>query len=204
MDAALLEQAAGTVVVTALAAAPGHDYRAATDHGVRHFAELADASGVDVEVVAAPDARFEAAQAALRRARLLVLPGGSPARLLEALTSTGADAVVSEVLDGGGVVLGASAGAMVLGGWTVLPDRGNEVVRGLAVVPNVVVLPHYTGGQHDWVAALTAVVRARTALLGLPEESGVVLADGCLTAVGRHASTLVGDRVLDVGSSRPW
>jgi hypothetical protein len=118
MDAGLLRRAGGPVVVTALAGAVGREYRTANDNGVRHFRALGA-----TDVVAAPDAREDPAGAleALRRARLLVLPGGSPARLLDALRSTGVDRVVTDLLAAGGVVSGSSAGAMVLCGWTVLP-----------------------------------------------------------------------------------
>jgi DNA end-binding protein Ku len=143
MDAELLRRAGGPVVVTALAGAVGREYRTANEHGVRHFRALGAA-----EVVAAPDAREDPAGAleVLRRARLLVLPGGSPARLLEALRSTGIDRVVADLLADGGVVSGSSAGAMVLCGWTVLPDRpGPAVERGLGIAPDLLVLPHWSG-----------------------------------------------------------
>lgn len=77
MDAELLAAAGGPVVVTALAGAPGADYRTASANGVRHFTSLA---GPGVTVLAAPDVRDDPAAAldCLRTARLLVLPGGSP------------------------------------------------------------------------------------------------------------------------------
>ncbi len=83
------------------------------------------------------------ALAALRRARLLVLPGGSPSRLLAALQDTAVGELVATLLADGGVVSGSSAGAMVLCDWTVLPDRrgpqGTVVERGLGLVPDLLV-----------------------------------------------------------------
>lgn len=188
MDAELARLADGPVVVSALAGTPGADYRTATANGVRHFSALTEAP-----VVAAPDAREQpkAALEALRSARLLVLPGGSPTRLLQALTATGVEQVLLDLLADGGVVMGSSAGAMVLCAWTVLPDSGRRVVAGLGAVPGALVLPHYSGGQADWLRAVDAAVPDSTVVLGLPEESGVLLADGRITAVGRSASTLV-------------
>ena len=193
MDADLLLRAGGPVVVSALAGEVGRDYRTATEHGVRHFRSLGAA-----EVVAAPDAREdpEGALAALRRARLLVLPGGSPSRLLDALRATGVDQVVVDLLADGGVVSGSSAGAMVLGGWTVLPDRRTggapAVVPGLAVVPDVVVVPHWSGsGRADWLEALAATVPDDVVVLGVPEQSGVLVEDGRLSSVGSAATTLL-------------
>lgn len=197
MDAALVALAGGRVVVTALAGTPGADYQTATAHGVRHFL----AAGAD-DVVAAPDVRDRGddAVAVLRTARLLVLPGGSPARLLTALQSTPVGQVVADLLADGGVVMGASAGAMVLCDWTVLPGQDLQVVPGLGLVPDVVVVPHWTGGSEDWLSAIETSVPAHVAVLGVPEESGVVAVDGTFTAVGRSATSSVRDgRVLGIG-----
>lgn len=198
MDAALVARADGPVVVSALAGAVGREHDTANDNGVRHYRAL----GADV--VAAPDVRVdpEGALAALRGARLLVLPGGSPARLLAALQTTGVGDVVRDLLADGGVVSGSSAGAMVLCDWTVLPDRGLAVERGLGVVPGTLVLPHWSGGREDWLTAVRASVPDGTRLLGLPEQSGVVLEGGRTTAVGQSPTALLDTgRVLAVGET---
>lgn len=188
MDAELVGLVPGPVVVTALAGAPGREYDTANRNGVRHYR----AAGAD-DVVAAPDVRSdpEGALAALSRARLLVLPGGSPARLLEALVSTPVGDLLRRLLAAGGGVMGSSAGAMVLGGWTVLPERGPVVRPGLGVVPEVLVLPHWSGGRADWLRAVDAAVPADTVVLGLPEESGVLVQGDAWTAVGRSPSRLL-------------
>lgn len=205
MDADLLERAGGRgarVVVTALAGTPGQDYRTATAHGVSHFRAI---GGTDV--VAAPDVRDDrdAALEAIRSAELLVLPGGSPSRLLSALRSTPVGDLVGEVLARGGVVMGASAGAMVLCPWTVLPDRsgpeGFALAEGLGLVEELSVVPHWSGGSSrgDWLRALAST---GTAVLGLPEESGVVVEGDRLTPVGRTPTALVDEgRVLGLGET---
>ena len=206
MDTDLARRAGGRVVVTALAGTVGHDYRTATDNGVRHFRAVGAS-----EVVAAPDAREDpvGALAALRTADLVVLPGGSPSRLLEALLQTGAGDVVAERLGAGAAVMGSSAGAMVLGAWTVLPDRrgaaGMQVVRGLGLVPGVLVVPHWSGGSSrgGWLRAIEDEVPDDVVVLGVPEESGVVVDEAGLAAVGRSATTLVRvERELALG--RTW
>lgn len=180
------------VVVTALAGAPGREAQTAEQHGVEHYRSLG------THAVAAPDARHdpEGALAALRAADLVVLPGGSPSRLLEALRQTPVGAWLVEAVSGGVAVSGASAGAMVLCGWTVLPDQtgphGIAVVPGLGLVDDVVVVPHWSGGgsRADWLRAIVASVPENTEVLGLPEESGVFLLDGRLTAVGQAPTHL--------------
>lgn len=205
MDLALLEHVDGPIVVTALAGEVGQDYRTASDNGVRHFRALG-ASGV----VAAPDVREQPVEAlaVLRTAELLVLPGGSPSRLLTALTASPVGQLIRELLERGGSVMGASAGAMVLCPWTVLPDRrgpqGMAIVPGLAVVDGVLVVPHWSGGSSrgDWLRSIDDGLPDGVQVIGLAEESGVLVEDGVLTAVGKAPMALVGlDREVPVGQS---
>jgi cyanophycinase-like exopeptidase len=205
MDLDLVRRSAGRVVVTALAGAPGRDYETATANGVRHF--LALGAG---DVVGAPDARDDPATAleVVRSARLLALPGGSPSRLLTALRQTGLADVIAALLADGAVVMGASAGAMVLCPWTVLPDRRSRgalaVEPGLGLTGDVLVVPHWSGGSSrgDWLRAIEATVPAGTTVLGIPEESGVLVEGPLLTAVGRSATRLLHEgRDLEPGDS---
>jgi cyanophycinase-like exopeptidase len=114
---------------------------------------------------------------------LLVLPGGSPSRLLAALAPH-RDALAA-ALARGVAVSGASAGAMVLCRWTVLPEGGRpRVVDGLGLVPVDLVLVHFSGGS-GWLDVARAVLPPDAVVLGLPERSGAVLRpDGTLEAAG--------------------
>lgn len=203
MDARVVRRASGgaaggaapvRTVVVALAASPGPEHDTASRHAVEHYRRL----GCDA--VAAPDARTDPAGAvnALRGAELVVLPGGSPARLLVALLETPVGDVLRVLHATGCSVSGASAGAMVAAGWTVLPDQRGEhgpaVVPGLALVPGVAVVPHWSGGSSrgEWLRALAAGAPGGTQVLGLSEESGVLVDGGTVTALGRSATRLVG------------
>lgn len=211
MDARVVRRAAGgpapvRTVVVALAAAPGREHDTAAANGVGHYRRL----GADA--VAAPDARDDpdAARAAVDGAGLVVLPGGSPSRLLAGLQETGLDQALRRAAARGAVLSGSSAGAMVLGGWTVLPDRrgpeGPAVVPGLAVVPRVVVVPHWSGGSSrgDWLRAVAAAAPPDAVVLGVPEESGVLVGDRALTALGREPTEVVGrGERLEPGRSVP-
>jgi cyanophycinase-like exopeptidase len=194
MDLDLVRRAGGRVVVTALAGEPGRDYATATANGVRHFRAVGAG-----DVVGAPDAREDPTGAldAVAAARLLVLPGGSPSRLLAALNSTGMAEAIAALLDDDAVVMGASAGAMVLCPWTVLPDRRSggdlAVERGLGLTGDLLVVPHWSGGSSrgDWLRSIDAATPATTSVLGIPEESGVVVEGDVLTAVGTTPTRLV-------------
>lgn len=206
MDAELVRRAGGRVVVTALAGSPGRDYQTATANGVRHFRGL----GVN-DVVGAPDARVDPAAAAqaVRSARLLVLPGGSPTRLLAALTGTAVGELLVALLADGGTVLGSSAGAMVLCPWTALPDKRSPgtlaVEPGLGVAPGLFVVPHWAGGSSrgDWLRAAESVLPPDTVILGIPEQSGVLFHAGTLTAVGSSPTRLVRE-ALDLAPGETW
>jgi hypothetical protein len=182
MDLDLVRRAGGRVVVTALAGEVGRDYDTATANGVRHFRAVGAG-----DVVGAPDAR-EDARAALEviaSARLLVLPGGSPTRLLRALEETAmAEAIAA------------------------LPDRRSggslAVEPGLGLVGDLLVVPHWSGGSSrgDWLRSIEAAVPSSTTVLGIPEESGILVEGDVLTAVGRSATRLLHEgRELEPGDS---
>ena len=103
---------------------------------------------------------------------LVVLPGGSPQRLLDALDPHAA--LLRDAVDAGVAVSGASAGAMVLCRWTVLPGSRVRAAEALAVVEVDLVLPHYRGGT-GWLGAARDVLPADAVVLGLPERSGAVV-----------------------------
>ena len=110
---------------------------------------------------------------ALADSELLVLPGGSPDRLLEALLSHTAS--LRAAIARGMVVSGSSAGAMVLCSWTVLPGRVLRVVPALGLAAVDLVVPHYRGGASSWADAAWPALPTGAVVLGLPERSGVVV-----------------------------
>jgi cyanophycinase-like exopeptidase len=186
MDAELValaqERRPGPVVIATLAGAPGREYDTAGANGVRHF------TGLGARAISAPDARTEpaAAESAWRSASLLVMPGGSPARLLSALRSTGFDRLLVELLDQGTGVMGASAGAMVLCARTWLPERGS-VEDGLGLIPGALVLPHW-----DARRAPPQGLGDGVSVLGIPEQSGVLCVGGTpIRSMGAGLSTAI-------------
>lgn len=184
MDAQLLARAPGPVAVIALASPQGEAYRRTNTQGVIHFRRLG------AEAFAVPDPREADLGTRLDGVGLVVLPGGSPARLLQALDVTGLGEVLSAHVAAGGAVMGASAGAMVLGSWTLVPDDGFRVAPGLGLVPGVVVVPHWDGPRADWLKTLDAEVD-KALVLGIPEESGILSEEGRLTALGRRPTHAV-------------
>jgi cyanophycinase-like exopeptidase len=183
MDRAVLALTGpGPVVVLASAAAQGREYATAGRNAVHYY------TGLGAEVSVAPDPREDllGAVEAIRTAVLVVLPGGSPARLVEALVQTALGAAVAAAPG----ISGASAGAMVLCATTVLPDVAEHpLVPGMAVVPDCLVLPHFAGSMR-WIEPGHEGPRL---VLGLPECSGVIITDRTFTAVGARSTTAFTD-----------
>ena len=187
MDEALLGLAPpGPVVVVPLASERGGDYERTGAKAARYFREL----GADV--VVAIDARRDAESAAeaVGTAGMVVLTGGSPRRLRDALVESGLGDHIRARRDAGALVMGSSAGAMVACATTLLPQwRGTpNVGPGLGLVTGYVVVPHFDGKRSAWVRAGLV---AEPTVLGIPECSGVVVDGGELRALGVAAATVI-------------
>ena len=187
MDSVLLSLApSGPVVVVPLASEPGADYRRTGENASAYFTDLG------AEVVVAPDARRapEEAAAAVDSAGMIVLTGGSPRRLRDALVGSGLDDRIRERQRDGVLVMGSSAGAMVACATTLLPQwRGDPSTGpGLGLVTGRVVVPHFDGKRGGWVRAGLSV---EPVVLGIPECSGVVVAGANMTAVGVEPATVI-------------
>ena len=191
VDRLLLTRSPGPVMLMPLASKPGFEFRTTAAEGAAWYRKL---GAVRVDVI--PDVRTEpagldAARTMLATAALVVLPGGSPARLLDGLTEIGLDSALSEVLDRGGAVSGASAGAMVLCEQTILPETSPpRIAPGLGIVSGVFVIPHYRGGAPSWIAALEQPPALPA--LGIPECTGVLAEGGELRWIGPAPAVLIG------------
>ncbi len=196
MDGDLLEGGpAGPVVILLGAATPGDDH----DRAARRASSYYGTWDREVVVTPHPQVDSDACAEAVGAAAVVVLPGGSPSRLLDSLLLEGglvADAVRG-VLDRGGSVSGASAGSMVLCDRVVLPDRDGDVVDGLGLVPGLA-LPHYSGAAGSWTDA-SAPEGPRW---GLPECGGVLVVDGTVRATGAGTPVLLrGVEAVELGRS---
>jgi hypothetical protein len=194
MDRAVLSLVgSGPVVVLPSAAGQGRDYDKAGANAVAYYADL----GATVSVATDPRLDLGAAVEALREAVLVVLPGGSPARLVEALVETALGAVLAAVP----AISGASAGAMVLCATSVLPDIAEHPrVPGCGIVPDALVVPHFAG-SFRWVDPERDSSSLPRLVLGLPECSGVILTEGRFLASGACRSARAGRHLRDVGPS---
>lgn len=199
MDLELVREAPdGDVVVVLGAATPGADHARAASRARRYYADLVRRR---VVVTPHPEVDLDECLQAVAEAGLVVLPGGSPSRLLDVLRADGGR--LADALTGAhrsGVALsGASAGAMVLCERTVLPDRRTgatgepTVAVGLGLVPGLA-LVHDDGRDRRGWRDPDDLDGLRW---GLPEAGGVLVHEGSVRAVGQG-----GPRVLLGGRSR--
>ena len=189
MDTAMLlgpDGDARRVLVAPFAGRPGREREVAAGNARRWYLGL---GAQDVAVALEESGAFAEA---LVNAELLVLPGGSPARLLEALTPH--VELLRSASARGMAISGSSAGAMVLCRWTVIPGAVQRVAAALGLVPVDLVVPHYRGWG-GWLDAALPVLPPDPVVLGLPERSGVVVRpDGSWVPVGVDLVTALAPR----------
>lgn len=161
--------------VAPLACPPGPEYRMAADNGATYLHAL----GVDdVRMAPEPNLSVDAAVHAIVDADIVFIPGGSPARARRRAFGTAIGAALRAHVAAGGTVVGASAGAMLLGEHMLVPGDDMHVRPGLGLVPDVLVLPHYGGSRMPVLARVVEQVGDIATILGVPSCCGVLFADG--------------------------
>ena len=154
------------------AAAPDRNHQRAGANGQRWFASLGARDIAVVPLIDRASADEPAVVAALREARLIYLLGGFTHYLAQSLTGSQAWAALLTAYAAGAVVAGSSAGAMVLCGHYLHPER-NTVLAGLGLVPGALVIPHHNSFGASWAPRLAAQHSAIT-LLGIDDRTALI------------------------------
>jgi len=175
--------------------------------GVEHFTRLG-ARRVGLMVLNWSHAEDPTNVAEVETADLVYLSGGKPARLLAALEGSPLWRGVLLARRRGGWIVGASAGAMALGDWSLVhgPSDGDGTPTtwtiGLGILQGMAVVPHYD----RWSEAerLMEEIAASCAVFGISEDSAILLDErhgralgagpSCLRAGGRATWFQAGDR----------
>jgi cyanophycinase len=181
---------AAPIRIIPTAAAPDDNHERAGSNGVRWFRGLGAEDVLSVPLVDRASANDATVARSLRTARFIYLLGGFTDYLGRTLKGSLAWQAVLEAYRDGAVVAGSSAGAMVLC-QVYFDPRAGQVVEGLALVPDSLVLPHHNTFGKGWAARLRELVPAVT-LIGIDEQTGM-LNDGereSWSAYGAGAVTL--------------
>jgi cyanophycinase len=170
------------------AAAPDNNHRRAGNNGVRWFQSLGAKDVVSLPLIDQPSANDGEIAKSLRNAKLIYMLGGFTGYLGETLKGSVAWEAVLESHQNGAVIAGSSAGAMVMCEFYYDPSQG-QVVEGLNLVPNSIVLPHHNTFGRSWASRLLEI--SQLTLIGIDEQMGMIDdGAGTWTVHGRGNVTL--------------
>ncbi|MDP9071186.1 MAG: Type 1 glutamine amidotransferase-like domain-containing protein [Actinomycetota bacterium] len=189
-DGELLEASGvAEVLVLPTAAAYEHPERA-VESATRWFEGLG-ATVRGLMVLGRHDAEEPANADAVRDARFIYLGGGSPLHLRSVLKDSAVwDALVA-AWQGGAVLAGSSAGAMVLTDPMVDP-RGGAFTVGLGLVAQLAVIPHHDSWSPDKAKRTIDLAQRGLPVVGIDERTALIR---------RHGG---GWTTAGVGSVRVW
>jgi cyanophycinase len=180
-DLKAIESAGGfeaPIRIIPTAAAPDNNHQRAGNNGIRWFQSLGAKDVLSLPLIDKVSSNDESLAKSLREAKLIYMLGGFTGYLGETLKGSAAWEAVMEAFRGGALVAGSSAGAMVMCEFYYDPSRG-QVVGGLNLVPNAIVLPHHNTFGKSWAPKLTKQIPDIT-LIGIDEQTGM-LDDGAQT-----------------------
>ena len=153
------------------AAAPDNNHQRAGTNGIRWFHSLGAKDVVSLPLIDKVSANDEGIAKSLREAKLIYMLGGFPGYLGETLKGSTAWEAMREAYHGGAVVAGSSAGAMVMCESYYDLNQG-QVVQGLNLVPDSIVLPHHNTFGKSWASRLLEIVQIT--LIGIDEQTGMI------------------------------
>ncbi len=137
------------------------------------YAELGAPHGYVVPIIDQQSANDPVNYRRLANASLIYIGDGNIKRLIEALDGTSAIDAIAAAFDGGAVIAGASAGAMLLGRWGVSTEQG-KISPGWGWISDALIVPHYSAERTPYVRA--ALQRYPDAIaLGIPDEVALAL-----------------------------
>ncbi|HET6598132.1 MAG TPA: Type 1 glutamine amidotransferase-like domain-containing protein [Anaerolineales bacterium] len=165
------------ICIIPTAAAPDNNHERAGNNGIRWFQSMGAKDVSSLPIIDKASANDESIARSLREAKLIYMLGGFTGFLGETLKGSAAWQAALEAYANGAVVAGSSAGAMVMCEFYYDPSRG-QVVDGLNLVRNAIVMPHYDTFGKSWASRLLEI--PRVTLIGIDEQTGM-LDDGAGT-----------------------
>jgi cyanophycinase len=171
-DRTLLEASGGDEVVVVPTAAAFENPAHIVERAVVWFTSLG-ARARELPVLTRGDGLSEEHIEAVRTAKFVYLPGGSPMHLRSVLKdSPFYDAMIAMFMDGG-VLAGSGAGADVLCD-PMVDTRGGAFTVGLGLVPGLAVIPRVNTWSHDKVHRTVELAPAGVAVVGVPEATALI------------------------------
>lgn len=188
-DAELLAASDGTEVAVLPTAAAFENPDRAVATATSWFERLG-ATVRNVRVLQHRDALDPANVDAIRSARFIYLAGGSPLHLRSALKETPLWDALVDAWEGGAVVAGSSAGAMVLCD-PMVDQRGGAFTLGLGLLSGVAVVPHHDTWSEEKVHRTQQLAPKGLVVAGVDERTALVRdGDGRWTIEGAGEVTI--------------
>jgi cyanophycinase len=201
-DLKAIERAGGfeaPIRILPTAAAPDNNHQRAGNNGVRWFQSLGARDVLALPLIDKMSANNESLAKSLREAKLIYMLGGFTGYLGETLKGSAAWEAVLQAYDAGAVIAGSSAGAMVMCEFYYDPNRG-QVVDGLNLVKNSIVMPHHNTFGKRWASRLLEIPAVM--LIGIDEETGMLNDEAqTWTVHGAGSVTLYRDRQVEIHPS---
>jgi cyanophycinase len=154
--------------------------------GMAHFRALG-AQVTPVMLLTREDAHDQQVLAELRDADMYYFSGGNPEHVIEVLRDTPAWQIIRAGYMAGAVLAGCSAGAMMLGGYTlsvraVMRGQPPRWLPALGVAPGIVLMPHFDRvadyASAEMFRAILATAPPGTTLVGVDEDTALVYVPG--------------------------
>lgn len=198
-DLKAIERAGGfdaPIRIVPTAAAPDNNHQRAGNNGVRWFQSLGAKDVISLPLIDKISANDESIAKSLREAKLIYMLGGFTGYLGETLKGSGAWEAALEAYQNGAVIAGSSAGAMVMCEFYYDLNQG-QVIEGLNLLPNSIVLPHHNTFGQSWASRLLEIVQIT--LIGIDEQTGMIDdGAGTWTIHGRGNVTLYQKRQVEI------
>ena len=181
---------AARVIILPTAAVP--DGPEATERqatmGVEHFSRLG-ANAQTVMLRTRADANDDAFVGKLATANFLYFSTGRPRYLLETLRDTRAWSTIQGIMYTDGIIVGCSAGAMVLGGTLFDFPQFRHTLPALSLVPDIAIIPDFD--ELPAFSANAAVWAMRKGkVVGIDSGTALVWADAQWTVLGKGRVTV--------------
>jgi cyanophycinase len=174
-DRRALEMAGGMdvrVSIIPAAAAPDNNDRRAGSMGKEWFQNLGATDVVVLPLVDKTSANDPAIVADIHRSQILFMLGGFPGYLEKTLTESSAWQAMRAAYNGGAIIAGSSAGAMVLCQYYFDPSAG-KVGGGLKLLGNACIIPHHDTFGESWANRLQRLL-PDALLIGIDEQTGML------------------------------
>ena len=141
--------------------------------GLQHFKQLG-VQDVRATQIIDRERAFDTAQVELLQgANFFYFSGGNPQHVIETMQDSPAWNVIKTAYERGAVLAGCSAGAMMMGGYTIsirqaMQGSAMDFVPALGIVPQVIVFPHF-----DRMAGFLSQSRFKDLLRAVPADTTV-------------------------------